>query len=64
MSKLMYKIGQPQLSMRSGVFYLVRRIPTDVRHHYRADGVSLSLRTKSSAIAARSAASINQRLED
>ena len=64
MSKLMYKSGQPHLSMRSGVFYFVRRVPTDVRHHYRADRVSLSLRTKSMPIAARSAASINQRLED
>ena len=64
MSKLMYKFGQPHLSVRSGVFYFVRRIPTDVRHHYRADRVSLSLRTKLMPIAARSAASINQRLED
>ena len=64
MSKLMYKSGQPHVSVRSGVFYFVRRIPTDVRHHYRADRVSLSLRTKSMPIAARSAASINQRLED
>ncbi len=64
MSKLMYKSSQPHLSMRSGVFYFVRRIPIDIRHHYRADRVSLSLRTKSMPIAARSAASINQRLED
>ena len=64
MSKLMYKSGQPHLSVRSGVFYFVRRIPTDVRQYYRADRVSLSLRTKSMRIAARSAASINQRLED
>ena len=63
-SKLMYKIGQPHLSTRSGVFYFVRSIPTDVRQHYRADRVSLSLRTKSMPIAARSALSINQRLED
>ena len=64
LSKLIYKSGQLHLSVRSGVFYFVRRIPTDVRHHYRADRVSLSLRTKSMPIAARSAASINQRLED
>ena len=64
MSKLMYKSGQPHLSVRSGVFYFVRRIPTDVRQHYRADRVSLSLRTKSMQIAIRSATSINQRLED
>ena len=60
----MYKSSLTHLSVRSGVFYFVRRIPTDVRHHYRADRVSLSLRTKSMPIAARSAASINQRLED
>ena len=64
LSKLMYKSGQPHVSVRSGVFYFVRRIPTDVRHHYRADRVSLSLRIKSMPIAARSVASINQRLED
>ena len=64
MSKLMYKSSLTHLSVRSGVFYFVRRIPTDVRHHYRADRVSLSLRTKSMPIAARSAALINQRLED
>ena len=64
MSKLMYKSSLTHLSVRSGIFYFVRRIPTDVRHHYRADRVSLSLRTKSMPIAARSAASINQRLED
>ncbi len=64
MSKLMYKSGQPHLSVRSGILYFVRRIPTDVRQHYRADRVSLSLRTKSMQIAIRSATSINQRLED
>ena len=64
MSKLMYKSIQPHLSVRSGVFYFVRRIPSDVRQHYRADRVSLSLRTKSMPIAGRSAASINQMLED
>ncbi|MEC8182166.1 MAG: DUF6538 domain-containing protein, partial [Pseudomonadota bacterium] len=59
----MYKSGQPHLSVRSGILYFVRRIPTDVRQHYRADRVSLSLRTKSMQIAIRSATSINQRLE-
>ena len=64
MSKLVYKFGQLHLSAWSGVFYFVRIIPTDVRHHYRAVRVCLSLRTKSMPIAAKSAASINQRLED
>ena len=60
----MFKSSLTHLSVRSGIFYFVRRIPTDVRHHYLADRVTLSLRTKSMPIAARSAASINQRLED
>ena len=49
---------------RDGLFYFVIRVPGDVRRHYKADRVCLSLRTKSMPIAARSAASINQRLED
>jgi len=42
----------------------VRRIPVDVRQHYKADRISLSLRTRSLSVAVRSAQSINQRLED
>ncbi len=49
---------------RDGLFYFVRRVPSDVSRYYRSPKIRQSLRTKSSAIAARSAASINQRLED
>ena len=49
---------------RDGLFYFVRRVPRDVSRYYRSPKIRQSLRTKSSAIAARSAASINQRLED
>ena len=49
---------------RDGLFYFVRRVPGDVSRNYRSPKIRQSLRTKSSTIAARSAASINQRLED
>ena len=49
---------------RDGLFYFARRVPSDVRRYSRSPNIRQSLRTKSSAIAARSAASINQKLED
>ena len=49
---------------RDGLFYFARRVPSDVRRYSRSPNIRQSLRTKSSAIAARSAESINQRLED
>ena len=64
MSKLMYKYTHSHLSVRSGIFYFVRRIPVDVRQHYKADRISLSLRTRVISKAVRAAQSINQRLED
>jgi integrase len=64
MNKLLNKNTSSYLWLRSGVFYFIRRVPGDVRRHYKADRVCLSLRTKSISVAARSAKSINQRLED
>ena len=49
---------------RNGLFYFVRRVPSDVRRYYRSPKIRQSLRTKSMPSAARTAASINQRLED
>ena len=64
MNKLLNENTSSYLWFRSGVFYFIRRVPSDVRRHYKADRVCLSLRTKSISVAARSAKSINQRLED
>jgi hypothetical protein len=64
MSKLMYKIQPPHMHLRDGVYYFVRRVPADLRAHYRSDRISLTLRTRSQSTASRSAQSINQRLED
>ena len=52
------------IRVRSGVYHFVRRVPFDVRQHYSSDRVSISLRAKSEATAARSAQSISQRLDD
>ena len=52
------------IRIRFGVYHFVRRVPSDVRQHYRSDRVSISLRTKSEATATRFAKSISQRLED
>ena len=52
------------IRVRFGVYHFVRRVPSDVRQHYRSDRVSISLRTKSEATALRSAKSISQRLDD
>ena len=52
------------IRVRYGVYHFVRRVPADVKQHYRSDRVSISLRTKSSKAAIRSAQSISQRLDD
>ena len=52
------------IRVRYGVYHFVRRVPADVKQHYRSDRVSISLRTKSSKVATRSAQSISQRLDD
>ena len=52
------------LERRDGVYYFVRRIPSDVRKHYHRNRIRQSLRTKSEARAARMVSSMSQRLED
>ena len=52
------------IRVRFGIYHFVRRVPSDVKQHYRSDRVSISIRTKSAKIATRSAKSINQRLDD
>ena len=64
MSKLMYNSQHPHVHLRDNIYYFVRRVPADLRAHYRSDRISLTLRTRSQSTASRSARSINQRLED
>ena len=62
--KMTYKTRPSHLSNRDGIYHFIRRIPADLRSHYRSDRICLSLRTKSAAIACRAADSISQRLDD
>ena len=62
-----YKLGHKSpsyIQQRNGRLYFVRRVPDDIRSYYTSPKVRRSLRTKSISVAARSAKSINQRLED
>ncbi|MGA0973522.1 MAG: DUF6538 domain-containing protein [Candidatus Puniceispirillaceae bacterium] len=59
-----YKTRPSHLRNRDGIYHFIRRIPADLRSHYRSDRICLSLRTKSAAIACRVADSISQRLDD
>ena len=62
-----YKLGHKSpsyIQQRNGRLYFVKRVPDDIRSHYTSQKNCRSLRTKSISIAARSAKSINQRLED
>jgi hypothetical protein len=45
MHKMVYKYGS-HLSLRSGVYYIVRRVPSDLIHYYRLSRISYSLRTR------------------
>ena len=62
--KMTYKTRPSHLRNRDGIYHFIRRIPVDLRSHYRSDRICLSLRTKSAAIACRAADSISQRLDD
>ena len=62
--KMTYKTRPSHLRNRDGIYHFIRRIPADLRSHYRSDRICLSLRTKSAAIACRAADSISQRLDD
>ncbi len=64
MSKLMYKKDFEHIHVRNGIYYFVRRVPSDLLEHYQAPRISLSLKTKSASTAHRAARSISQRLED
>ena len=64
----MYKvrnISAPNHVMnRAGVYYYIRRIPTDLKRHYSVKRLCFSLRTKSRVHAMRAASSVQHRLDD
>ena len=43
--KLVYK-SVSNLSVKYGIYYYVRRVPSDLVHHYKSTRISYSLRTR------------------
>jgi len=54
----------PYTYLKRGVYYFVRRIPSDLQTFYRTDRVILSLRTKSLHRACRASERMSSRLDD
>ena len=54
----------PYTYLKRGVYYFVRRIPSDLQPLYRTDRVILSLRTKSLHRASRASERLSSRLDD
>ena len=52
------------LSLKSGVYYFVRRVPSDLVHHYRSSRISYSLRTRSVRLASARARVAADKLDD
>ena len=48
----------------NGIYYFIRRVPTDLSDQYRSNRIKLSLRTRNPSKANRCARSITQRLDD
>jgi integrase len=48
----------------NGIYYFIRRVPTDLSDQYKSNKIKLSLRTRNPAQANRCARSITQRLDD
>ena len=52
------------LHRRGAVYQYIRRIPCDIRPHYKTDQLYFSLRTRSCTAANRISKSISQKLDD
>ena len=50
MYKQVYKLSS-NLSVKLGIYYYVRRVPTDLVHHYKSTRISYSLRTQNLKVA-------------
>jgi hypothetical protein len=63
MHRMAYKYDS-HLSLKSGVYYFVRRVPSDLTHHYRSSRISYSLRTRSVRLASSRARIAADKLDD
>ena len=62
--KLGYNNSDKYVTCSNGIYYFIRRVPTDLSDQYRSNKIKLSLRTRNSSKANRCARSITQRLDD
>jgi len=54
----------PHTFTKQGVFYFCRRVPKDLRQHYKSPKISYSLRTRSSSVASSRALRASQKLDE
>ena len=52
------------LYKKCGVYYFSKRVPNDLKNHYKTNRIVICLRTKSNISAIRSKKSILQKLDD
>jgi hypothetical protein len=63
-SRIVYQRVAQYLWLKSETYYFNRRVPKDLKGHYKASSVVICLKTTRKDTALRSAKSIAQRLED
>lgn len=59
----MTKVSAPYLYRKRGIYYLQKRIPTDLVPHYGANSIQKSLRTRDRAQAVRVSSNVVLSLE-
>ena len=59
----MYK-SVSNLSVKYGIYYFVRRVPSDLVHHYKSTRISYSLRTRNLKVANSRSKSASHKLDE
>jgi integrase len=57
-------ISNDYLTTRNGIFYFQRRVPMDVRGHYKSHAIACSLKTRSRKMALRAASTLSLQLDE
>jgi integrase len=57
-------ITNDYLTSRNGIYYFQRRVPKDVRSHYKSHAITCSLKTRSRKMALRAASALSLQLDE
>ena len=57
-------ISKDYLTNRNGIYYFQRRVPVDVRSHYKSYSIAFSLKTRTRKIALKAASSLSLQLDE